>query len=124
MALFVVLFITLCFILITAVVGTANRRLPHLVGVHKTYARCSLISTLILVILIELKVRMSGGAHLDWLFIVHLCFAIPFLLSLVGLNYRFNGLRSNYHARIAYTCLVLFVGALATGVPFLKFLMA
>lgn len=49
------------------------------------------------------------------LFWVHLPLAISFLSLFLALRFRYTGLRSKAHGRLAYLCAALFVATLGTG---------
>lgn len=83
---------------------------------HRTYGYCTFVLTLVQIGLVEASVRTAGGASVDALLFCHLAFALPYLLTLL-LLLRFTGNRSPRHGRLAYTCVVLFVGTIITGVP-------
>lgn len=86
-------------------------------GVHRLFATMLLILTVAFVVMIEVGVRMRGGAKTDALFWTHLCFAIPYFLLLVGMNFWFTGEKSQHHALLGTISFILYGGMLATGIP-------
>lgn len=78
---------------------------------HRSWTRLALWTTLGGVVLVELAVQISGGT---W-DLVHLAFAIPFLLFLIGLQWLHGFRMPALHKTLGYTCLAAYVGTLATG---------
>lgn len=92
---------------------------------HKRVVNHTLAATLFLVLTIETLSHLST-VHMtgSWIFILHLFFAIPFVVLLIVLRVWANGvLRRRLHAPLAYTATVCFGGVLITGVVMLATLM-
>lgn len=88
------------------------------IGAHRALMKSNVYKVVLGVLLIEGFVRIVGGDYSSGLFIIHLVFAVPFLISLLVLAFRLNGFRSpNTHRVLGYFCLAFFVGVLVTGVP-------
>ncbi|GEM_PF-3736461 len=101
----------------TGKINASNQKTEASMHSHKTAARWAFGLMLLLVLLIEIQVRINGGAEFDYIFFLHLACAIPCLICLLLLNFYFNGLRSIHHSWIAYLCFILFTGTTITGVP-------
>lgn len=108
-----------CVLMVSGVINAASARHAGTIAGHKIYARVLLALTVLLVGIIEAKVRMDGGVQaVDGLFITHLCFAIPFLAGLIVLNKWLTGEKKpQWHWKVAIATLILSVGTLATAVP-------
>lgn len=87
------------------------------IDTHRTTARRTFFLMVGLILFIEGLVRFNGGNAMSSLFFVHLTFAIPCFIGIIVLNFFLTGIRSAYHARIAYTTLALFLGTVMTGIP-------
>lgn len=91
---------------------------------HQTLMKGNVYKVIIGVVLIEIFIRIVGVGNMSGLFMIHLGFAAPFLVSLLVLAFWQTGLRSpNFHRKLGYICLGAFVGVLATGVPLLTTLL-
>lgn len=50
------------------------------------------------------------------LFKVHMTFAVPFLLLLIAIQWRLDGLKNpKWHRKLTYICLIAFAGTFVTG---------
>lgn len=88
------------------------------IAIHKQHANRTLYATGAAIILTELFVRLSGGAHYHSVFFwVHLFgFAVPFSVTLLILRYAITGQVSRVkHKYLAYACLILYVCTFTTG---------
>lgn len=94
--------------------NNTNRMLKE---VHRWHANCALVSLALAVLFIEIKVRLGGFAdRAPELFWGHLCFSIPFLLSLLLLRFKITGKKNLLlHKKIAYASIALFLGTAVTG---------
>ena len=89
---------------------------------HKRLANLALWLALTAVVLTETMVRFQGGFKSNWLFPIHLGFALPSLILIVTLRFFLTGLKNpRWHRRVAYTLVILFTGTLTTGVKLLFF---
>lgn len=89
---------------------------------HRRYATTATVIAVVAVVATEIFIRLHGGANGGPLFLIHLCFAIPFFLTLLTLRFYATGTRSpRVHRILAYSCCAAFVGALSTGAPLLFF---
>ena len=83
---------------------------------HKVYARSTFYLALIAVVITEGYVRLSGGSQAGVFLFVHLALALPFLTTLALMVFKYTGLRNRHiHKRLAYSCLVLYIGTILTG---------
>lgn len=101
--------------------GRKNKGTRQLTSFHRQYAREVLFGLLLFVALIECIVRMRGGSKLDLLFGIHIACAVPLLVMLLLLYFRFDGLRSARHGWIAYAAALLFFGTFSTGLWMILF---
>ncbi len=84
---------------------------PKSLAQHRSWAHLALWSTLGGVVLVEVAVHIQGGT---W-DLVHLLFAVPFLLLLIGLQWM-NGFRiPAMHKVLGYACITAYVGTSVTG---------
>ncbi len=84
---------------------------------HQASSRWALALIIIFVILVEIRIRIKGGSNFDALLKIHLWCAIPLLITLILINFWFNGSRYPYYDWLAYVSFALFLGTTATGVP-------
>ena len=84
---------------------------------HAFYGRWLLGVTFGFIVMIELKKLISGGILRDWLFFVHLPFAILFFVTLLATVVFFNGLRFTHHSWLGYLCFGFFIPTVLTGIP-------
>lgn len=103
----------------TAVVGRWNTRGRDetLIMFHRGLARSIFALLAVFVVLIEIAVRLTTHVRYDTFFVVHFSFAIPCFAGIAALNFSLDGLKYEYHGRLAYATLVLFTGTVLTGIP-------
>lgn len=88
----------------------------RLVREHRELAGLFLGGFIFLLIVAELMVRFSEPSDRGWLFYTHLGFAIPSLILLLLIYYKFNGIRYwRAHRYLANSALVLSLGTVITG---------
>lgn len=84
---------------------------------HKRVANHTLLATVFLIFSIETFSYFSIGSMTGTgLFVVHMFFAVPFLLLLITLRFWITGVaRRRLHKPLAYTAAGCFLGVLITG---------
>lgn len=84
---------------------------------HRQHANHLLLSLAFAILSIEIKVRLGGFAdRTPELFWTHLCFAVPFLVSLFLLRFKITGAKNlPLHKKIAHASIALFIGTAITG---------
>jgi len=87
------------------------------VAIRQTSAHWALIFIIVFVMLVEIRVRIKGGSKLDNLLKMHIIVASGFFVTLLLLNFVFNGAQHPYHAWLSYVSFILFLGTAGTGVP-------
>lgn len=125
------LFIALMFVLIAA--AKAGRKLGRAMAEqeyiyemltplynHKRVTNTAFWLALVAVVMTETFVRLRGGVEANALFWIHLCLAIPFLVTLAILRFWLTGLKKpTTHRKLGYLCMFLFGGTLITGLTLL-----
>ena len=101
--------------------GEGTVHMPH----HKRMVNYTLCATVVLILFIEVFSKFADIHIKDtWLFVVHLSFAVPFLLLLIALRFWVTGERyRRLHRPLAYTLAGSFIGVLVTGVLILGIMM-
>jgi ABC-type Fe3+ transport system permease subunit len=85
---------------------------------HKDLATMFFIGVVFLLIIAEITVRISAPTKREWLFYLHLTFAIPGFLGLLAIYFKYNGVKhQKIHSSLSHIVLDLMFGALVTGVP-------
>jgi hypothetical protein len=99
--------------------GIRTRRTGRAAGLalrHRRLAQELGWSSLVLVLLIEVGVRLTGGSERDGIFWLHLGFAACYSASLVTLLFFYNGYRGAYHALLGYVCAGSYFGLAILGI--------
>ncbi|HTL39383.1 MAG TPA: hypothetical protein VL306_01035 [Methylomirabilota bacterium] len=118
----VVLLLDLCILfvmyrmVVTGRINIATNHDPGAISIHKRYAQTLAWGTAFLVLAIEVGLLIKGRSAHDAVFWTHLFFASVYLITLIAL-FRWTGSRSPYHAWIAYTNIISFLGVTGIGVP-------
>lgn len=91
---------------------------------HKRMVNYTLCATVALILLIEVFSKFADVHVKDmWLFVIHLIFAVSFLLLLIVLRFWITGVTHRHlHKPLAYTLAGSFLGVLVTGVLILGIL--
>ena len=85
---------------------------------HRDLAKMFLVGIFFLLIVAEVMVRLSNPSERGWLFNTHLGFAIPGLVGLLFVYFKFNGVRHpQVHRYLTRFTLVCILGMILTGVP-------
>ena len=87
---------------------------------HNRVAKNTFYLTLVAVAITEIFVRLNGGSTAHLILFIHLGFAAPFLCALAYTAFRHTGLkRPRTHKYFAYTCVLLYIGTLISGLTLL-----
>ena len=105
---------------------SAREGRQHLAA-HRRSVDLTIGATLLLIASIKL-LGYATPVHVhqtdSWLFMVHMFFSLPFLLSLLALRFWLDGVRYQpRHCYLAYAAASLFLGVLVTGAAMLAFMM-
>lgn len=112
--------LVMALLFLVAKYGRQIRLHPQSLDFHKRYASAAFYLTLFGIALAEIMARLNKGAHYPTLLWIHLCFAVPFLATLLVVRFGITGVqKALLHKYVAYSCLFMYAGTFFTGVGLL-----